>query len=141
MGLHLAKRDWYVTGALFAVAILSGFLLGPLQQGALVSVHDVTFYLPGPVLLLGSIFIYLSRERLGGTVGRNLEVVGTGAVLFSLTWVVYAQFFTAGFPAWGMTPSFWNTALGLMIVSTLFVMSYGFYLFWKLGQGETGGAK
>lgn len=134
MSLHLKKKDYYVAAVFLAISVISGFLMEFLQGETLISVHDATFYLPGPVLLLGLVLVYLGRDRYGGEVGRNLEVVGLGVGLLGAFWMAWANYFAAGFPAWGVTPAFWSTFISLGIVTTFLITAYGFYLFWKLGS-------
>lgn len=138
MGLHLDRENVYVVLALSAISIISGFLMDFLKGSALITVHDLSFYLPGPALLLGSTFIYLAREKYGGVVARNLEIVGTASAILGISWIAFSRFFAAGFPAWGVTPSFWVTLLGGLITTSFFLAAYGFYLFWKLKE-ERGG--
>lgn len=134
MSLHLERENYYVITGLLAVSLLSGFLIDLLQRNAVISVHDATFYLPGPALLVGAIFIYLARDNYGGVMARNMEVVGTGLTILGVTWVAFAGFFAAGFPAWGVTPAFWTVLLALLVTTSFLIVAYGFYLFWKLGR-------
>ncbi|MFB6115844.1 MAG: hypothetical protein ABEK04_06195, partial [Candidatus Nanohalobium sp.] len=102
--------------------------------------HDLSFYLPGPALLLGSVFIYLAREKYGGVVARNLEVVGIASAILGVSWIAFSKFFAAGFPSWGVSAAFWVTLLGGLITTSFFLGAYGFYLFWKLKEERGGSA-
>jgi hypothetical protein len=134
MSLHLKRRDYYAIAAFLIISVISGFLMELVEGEALISLHDATFYIPGPALIIGLTFIHFAREKYGGVIARNLEVVGAGIGLLAVFWVAYAGFFAAGFPAWGVTPAFWTTFLSTAIVTTFLVTGYGFYLFWKLGS-------
>lgn len=139
MSLHLEKKDYYIGAVFLTISVISGFLMDYLQGAALISVHDATFYLPGPVLLAGLVLVYLARDRYGGEVGRNLEIIGTGVGLLGLFWIAWAGYFAAGFPAWGVTSAFWSTFISLGIVTTFLITAYGFYLFWKAGSESVEG--
>lgn len=133
---HLERQDVFIIGLLLIVSVLSGFWLETLQQQQVLTVHDVTFYLPGIALILGAPFIYLARKGLGGDVARDLEVTGAGLLLLGVFWVIFAQYFTAGNPAWlGLSPSFWTVFIMGAVASSFFLIAYGFYLFWKTGGG------
>lgn len=134
MKLHLDRENYYVILAFLVISVISGFLMDLFSGQALLTIHDATFYLPGPVLLLGGIFIYLARDKYGGTIARNLEVSGLALGILGVTWVAWAGFFAAGFPAWGVTPAFWTAFLGTLITLMFLVAAYGFYLFYKLGE-------
>lgn len=130
----MTQENKYVTLALAAVSIISGFLMDFLQGSALLAVHDASFYLPGPALLLGSVFIYLAKDKYGGVVARNLEVTGVSLAILGVSWIGFSAFFAAGFPSWGVTPAFWVTLLGGLISTSFFLSAYGFYLFWKFEE-------
>lgn len=134
MSLHLEQRNKYVILALAAISIISGFLMDFLQGSTLIAVHDASFYLPGPALLAGSVFIYLARDKYGGVVARNLEVTGVSLAILGISWIGFSRFFAAGFPSWGVSSSFWVTLLGGLITTSFFLSAYGFYLFWKLEE-------
>lgn len=136
MGLHLEKRDRWMILAFLGVSVLSGFAMEFLQGQALITVHDATFYLPGPALMLGAYFIYRARQRLGGQFERNLEVVGISLAVLGIAWVVFAGYFAAGFPPWGVSSAFWATFLGTLIALMFMTAGYGFYLFWKTMEGD-----
>jgi len=138
MSLHLERKDYYVVLAALVISVLSGFMMEYFQGSALISIHDATFYLPGPVLLFGLVMVYLGRDRYGGQVGRNLEIIGVGVGSLGVLWLAWANYFAAGFPSWGVTPAFWSTLLSLGILAMFLVTTYGFYLFWKLGTEEVG---
>jgi hypothetical protein len=133
---HLTRKDLYIVTAFLAVSVLSGFAFRLLETQQVVPVHDTTFYIPGIVLLIGTVFIYLAREGIGGVVARNLEVTGTGMTLLGIFWVLFAEYFTAGNPAWlGIAPPFWTVFIMGTVTSSFFLIAYGFYLFWKSSGG------
>ncbi|MCJ7429398.1 MAG: hypothetical protein MUP66_03320 [Candidatus Nanohaloarchaeota archaeon QJJ-5] len=138
MNLHLKGRDYEIIGLFTLIAFVSGFPLAYLERTALISVHDISFYLPGPALLIGALIIYLARDKVGGTVARNLEVIGSGTGLLAVGWIIWAAYFAAGFPAWGISSAFWVMFLGSLIIMSFVVIGYGFYLFWKLSHGMEG---
>ncbi|MDY6778000.1 MAG: hypothetical protein SVU32_04995, partial [Candidatus Nanohaloarchaea archaeon] len=115
MGLHLKRKDYQVIGLLVALSVLAGFGMNLSTGPTLLAVHDATFYLPGPVLLIGGLFIYLARDKYSGTLARNLEVVGLSMGILGITWVLWSKFFAAGFPSWGVSAAFWTTFLGMII--------------------------
>lgn len=141
MSLHLRKKDYYVLSAFLVISIISGFFMDFAQGELLVSIHDATFYIPGLALILGLAFIYFARDKYGGVIARNLEIVGAGVGLAGVFWVAYAGLFAAGFPAWGVTPAFWATFLSMSLVTSFLVTSYGFWMFWKLGEEAKGGVE
>lgn len=140
MNLHLKSRDYKIVGMLLLVAFISGFPLAYLERTALISIHDISFYLPGPALLVGAVIIYLARNKVGGTVSRNLEVIGSGTTLLAIGWILWAAYFAAGFPVWGISSAFWVMFLGTLIITSFIVIGYGFYLFWKMSHGIEGGS-
>lgn len=139
MSLNITSKDKKVIGVLVVLAIIAGFPLAYLEGTALISVHDISFYLPGPALLIGAVVIYMARNRVGGTMARNLEIVGSGTTLLALAWIVWAAYFAAGFPAWGISSAFWVMFLGMTIIMSFVVIGYGFYQFWKVSRGMEGG--
>jgi hypothetical protein len=141
MTLHLQRENWYVIAALVVISVISGFLMDFIQGSTLIAVHDASFYLPGPALLIGSVFIYLARDKYGGTVARNLEVIGASLAILGVSWIGFSAFFAAGFPVWGVSSGFWVTLLGGLITTSFFLAAYGFYMFWKLEEERGGGSE
>lgn len=141
MSLHIERENWHVILALSLISIVSGFLMDFIQGATLIAVHDASFYLPGPALLIGSVFIYLARDKYGGTVARNLEVLGVALAILGVSWIAFSRFFGAGFPAWGVSAAFWVTVLGGLITTSFFLAAYGFYLFWQFEEERGGGTQ
>lgn len=141
MSLHLKKKDYYALGVFLAVAVLSGFFMDYATGELLISIHDATFYIPGLTLIGGLVFIYFARDKYGGAIARNLEIVGAGVGLAGAFWILYAGLFAAGFPAWGVSPAFWGTFLSMALVTSFLVTAYGFWRFWKTGEEAAGGGE
>lgn len=139
MGLHLERHDYYAVTGFLVISVVSGFLIDLFQNSAVISLHDITFYVPAVALFAGLGFIYFAREKYGGEIARSLEITGTGVGLLGIFWLLYAGMFASGFPAWGISPAFWAAFLGTGVVTTFMLTAYGFYTFWKLGEEAMSG--
>lgn len=139
-------RDQWVVGGGIATAILAGLwiqvIVGPniasgtYDTGVTVAILDdmIDFFtIIATVAAAG--MVYKARDTLGGTMGRGLEVIGVGLVLYVLTYWPSYRWSIEGSPAWlGMSSGFWDVLFSSMTLATFGFIAYGFYLIWSLGR-------
>lgn len=129
----MKRQDKVVIAGSILVAIFAGLWAQAMGIGTEVDALIDYFTVIAVIASLG--FIYMSRDLLGGSVARNLEVVGTGLFLYVLVYWSSYQWAVAGSPAWlGVTVPGWNLFFNLVTLVTFGFVSYGFYLFWQLGE-------
>lgn len=130
--------DWGLIGVGSALSLGAGYLahVGMMGQATIDVLATWLPRLSVVAILLGVLFIYLSRDRLGGSVSRNLSVIASGFLIYGLIyWPHKVSWHGTGEPAWlGLSPGAWQTTFHLLTVSTLVIVAYGFYLFWQMAQ-------
>lgn len=136
----MKSLDWGLIGGGILLSLIAGYLahIGSLSRA---TVDALAMWLPRfsiVVILMGVVFIYLSRDRLGGSVSRNLSVVAAGFLIYGfIYWPHKVSWHGTGEPAWlGISAGAWQTTFHLLTVSTLVIVAYGFYLFWQMAQEE-----
>ena len=131
--------------------ILGGILLSFLgafaaEAGILNSslVGTLTTWLPRItvlVILVGLVFVYLSRDLLGGEIANNLELVGAGFLIYGISWWPHKMGYHA--EAMGgaaasifgvLTPGAWNVFFHTLTAAVFGLVSFGFYRFWEMSQ-------
>lgn len=129
----MEQQDKAVIIGSVLVAVFAGIWAEAMGIGTQVDAFIDYFTVIAVMASLG--FIYLSRDLLGGSVARNLEVIGTGLFLYVLVYWSSYQWEIAGTPAWlGVAAPGWNVFFNLGTLVTFGFVSYGFYLFWQLGE-------
>jgi hypothetical protein len=129
----MEKNDYlFVAGALLTAVLAGGWAhlmnLSPAVDGM------IDFFTAAAVLV-GLAFVYLARDSLGGESARNLEVLGTGLLVFVVSYWPSYVWSTAGNPGWlGMTQAFWSMLFGMLNLAGFTIVAYGFYRFWNMGK-------
>ena len=131
--------------------ILGGVLLSFLgafaaEAGVLSAslVGTITTWLPRItilVILVGLVFVYLSRDLLGGEIAKNLEVVAAGFLIYGISWWPHKMGYhaeamggAAGSIFGVFTPGAWNVFFHTLTAAVFGIVSFGFYRFWEMSQ-------
>lgn len=136
------RDKWVVWGGV-ATAVLAGLWVhvitgpaiaaGTYETGTVVGLVDTIidfFTVIATLLAVG--MVYKARNTLAGKMGRGLEVIGIGLVLYVLTYWPSYRWSIEGSPAWlGMSAGFWDVLFNSMTLATFGFIAYGFYLIWS----------
>lgn len=89
------------------------------------------------VILIGGVLAYMARDYYGGQIGRGLEVLAAGFIIYGVLWWPHKiGWHGGGTPAWaGIIEPAWQTFFHLLTVITLGIVAYGFYTLWQVGGG------
>lgn len=129
----MEKKDRAVIAGSVLIAALAGVWAHLMGIGTEVDAFIDYFTVIATLTSVG--FIYLSRDLLGGSVARNLEIIGTGLFLYVLVYWTSYNWDVAGNPEWlGVASPGWNLLFSLMTFVTFGFVTYGFYLFWHIGE-------
>lgn len=99
----------------------------------------ITTWLPRltVVVILGAAaLIYRSRTLYGGEIERSLEIISAGFLIYGVVyWPHKIGWHGANEPAWiSISAGAWQTFFHFLTVTTLGIVAYGFYRFWRIGQ-------
>lgn len=142
---HMKRNDYIILVAALVVPFIGGWLTRGIESVEMMG--QITLYLGVGATIaafLGLIAIYRGRSQYGGRFARNLETIGIGLGLFTISWVPHIFWHLMGIakqppeplgPAWAIFGKPWWT--GFFHVGTImfFLMAaYGFYLFWDMSR-------
>lgn len=140
------RTDRYVIGSGVLVAVLAGLwiqlIVGPeLATGAYSSdiavalIDNMIDFFTLLAVVAALVFLHKSGQLLGGDIGRGLDVIGVGLLLYVPTYWLSYRWAIEGSPQWlGLTTGFWDLLFGFLSLSLFGFITYGFYLIWSLGQ-------
>lgn len=140
------RTDRYVIASGVLVAVFAGvwiqLIVGPEVAAGAYSVatavaliDNLIDYFTIVVVVAAVLFVYRAGRLLGGDIGRGLDVIGVGFLLYVPTYWLSYRWSIEGNPRWlGLTTGFWDLLFGFLTLFLFGVVAYGFYLIWSLGQ-------
>lgn len=141
--MNLRNQDYAVVLGGVLLSFLGAFAAeaGILSSSLVGSITGLLPKLTVLVILVGVLFVYLSRDLLGGEIVQNLEVVAAGFLIYAVTWYPHKMGYHAdalGGPATSIfgvfTPGAWNVFWHTLVAATFGLVSFGFYRFWEMSQ-------
>lgn len=139
-GFHLKPVDYFAVLGALSISFIGGYLanIGVISGSNVSIAANWIPKLTIIVILVGIFFSHLAKDLWGGQIARRLEVIASGFLIYAMIWWPHKVIWhTAGEPGWlGIAPGAWQTGFHLMTVAAFGVVSYGFYLFSKLGGDE-----
>lgn len=134
----LDRRDLYLLGGLLVFALFIG-LLG--QVGIITQAQEIWLGYAAIVPIIPALYyVYRARERWGGQIARNLELIGVGLAIHLVLWAPHIRWHilteqAGSAPRWfGMLPSFWYVAWHGLSLFGFAIVTYGFYRFWRYSR-------
>lgn len=141
--LNLKNQDYGVILGGILLSFLGAFAV---EAGVLSSslAGKITAWLPRLtvlVILVGLVFVYLSRDLLGGEIAQNLEVIATGFLIYGLMWIPHKMAYHTEALGGSMASFFglfssgaWNVFFHTLTAAVFGLVSFGFYRFWEMSQ-------
>lgn len=140
------RTDRQVIASGLLVAVMAGvwmqLIVGPeLRAGAYTSgtavalVDNIVDYFTLVAVAVALVFLYRAGRLLGGNIGRGLDVIGVGLLLYVPTYWLSYRWAIESQPRWlGLTTGFWDLLFGFLTLFLFGFITYGFYLIWSLGR-------
>ncbi|AOV94692.1 hypothetical protein AQV86_02085 [Nanohaloarchaea archaeon SG9] len=141
--MNLNSQDYGIIGG----GILLSFLGAFATEAGIINASlagTITTWLPRITvltILVGIVFVYLSRDLLGGEIVQNLEVVATGFLIYAVTWWPHKMGYHAealggaASSIFGVfTTGAWNVFFHTLTAAVFGLVSFGFYRFWEMSQ-------
>ncbi len=143
IALNMNNRDLGVILGGVLLSFLAAFsveagLLGSSLTGTLTGLLPKLTIL---VILVGLVFVYLSRDLLGGEIVDNLDVIASGFLIYAIIWWPHKMGYHAD--VWGgsaasifgvFSPGAWNVFFHTLTAAVFGLASFGFYRFWQMSQ-------
>lgn len=140
------RTDRYVIGGGILVALLAGIwvqlIIGPeLAAGvygtetAVALIDNMIDFFTVITTFAAFLIVYKAGQLLGGDLGRGLDIIGVGLLLYVPTYWMSYRWSIEGSPQWlGMTTGFWSLLFGFLTLFLFGFIAYGFYIIWSLGR-------
>lgn len=141
--MNLRNQDYAVVLGGILLSFLGAFAAeaGVLSSSLVGSITGLLPKLTVLVILVGILFVYLSRDLLGGEVVQNLEVVAAGFLIYGVMWWPHKMGYHADAFGGSMASFFgifstgaWNVFFHTLTAAVFGIVSFGFYRFWEMSQ-------
>lgn len=144
MGYSLSRNDLLLVAGVIASALVAGLAFSPVtDHGTLHAVDRVTNLLIFLTILLLLVPVVRASQHWGGQIGRNLQIVGLGLLLFLVSIVPHIEWHVRGAPRpvgppmLGLSSAWWAGFFHVLTIASWTVIIYGFYRFWRLARPRT----
>lgn len=138
---HLSRTDGLLVAGTVAVAVVAGLIFAPVTDFETLHLLDLaTNVLIFSIIAVMLVPLFLASRHWGGEIGRNLQIVAVGLLVFVVSILPHIEWHVEGAPYYlgpamlGLSPAWWVGFFHTLTVATWIVVIYGFYRFWRLAR-------
>lgn len=137
---HLKRQDWQIMMGLLALSFLSGLAFTTVQDhGTLLLIDRFSNILMAFAIVATLIPLLKASQHWGGKIGRGLQIIALGLLLFMFSIIPHVEWHVMGAPdplgpRMVLSSAWWAGFFHILTIVSWVIIIYGFYLFWDLGR-------
>lgn len=138
------RKDYIPILAVLVSSLVIGILAAPFRnQQQLLFVDRFTNLLLFVVVLLTLVPLLRASQHWGGRIGRNLQLIALGLLLFMFSIVPHIEWHVQGAPnplgpsMLGLSSAWWAGFFHILTIVSWLIIIYGFYGFWAMSSPES----